>query len=56
MLAPLNSLPLRAKHFHDIKLLILLNAAIPVTGRGGPLGCEVSRLPHFLDSCLTDGG
>jgi hypothetical protein len=21
--------------------------AIPVTGRGGPTGCEMSRLPHF---------
>jgi hypothetical protein len=29
--------------------------AIPVTGHGGPLGCETSRLPHFLDSRLTDG-
>jgi hypothetical protein len=24
------------------------NKAIPVTGREGPLGCETSRLPHFL--------
>jgi hypothetical protein len=30
--------------------------AIPVTGRGGPHGCEMSRLPHFLDNRLTDGG
>jgi hypothetical protein len=22
--------------------------AIPVTGREGPQGCEMSRLPHFL--------
>jgi hypothetical protein len=29
---------------------------IPVTGHGGPYGCEMSRLPHFLDSRLTDGG
>jgi hypothetical protein len=27
----------------------------PVTGRGGPQGCETSRLPHFLDNRLTDG-
>jgi hypothetical protein len=30
--------------------------AIRVTGRGGPQGCETSRLPHFLDNRLTDGG
>jgi hypothetical protein len=30
--------------------------AIPVTGHRGPWGCETSRLPHFLDNRLTDGG
>jgi hypothetical protein len=30
--------------------------AIPVTGRGGPKGCEASRIPHFLDNRVTDGG
>jgi hypothetical protein len=30
--------------------------AIPVTGRGGPQGFETSRLPHFLDNRLKDGG
>jgi hypothetical protein len=30
--------------------------AIPVTSHGGPQGCETSRLPHFLDNWLTDGG
>jgi hypothetical protein len=30
--------------------------AIPVTGHGGPEGCEMSRLLHFLDNRLTDGG
>jgi hypothetical protein len=23
---------------------------------GGPQGCETLRLPHYLDSQLTDGG
>jgi hypothetical protein len=32
------------------------NKAIPVTGCGGLKGCETSRLPHFLDTRLTDGG
>jgi hypothetical protein len=27
----------------------------PVAGRGGPQGCEMSRLPYFLDNKLTDG-
>jgi hypothetical protein len=30
--------------------------AIPAINRGGPQGCEMSRLPHFLDNRLTDGG
>jgi hypothetical protein len=30
--------------------------AIPVTGRGGPCGCETSRISHFLDIRLADGG
>jgi hypothetical protein len=30
--------------------------AIPVTGHVGPLGCETSRLPNFLDNRLTDDG
>jgi hypothetical protein len=29
---------------------------IRVTGRGGPYGCETSRLSHFLDNRLTVGG
>jgi hypothetical protein len=29
---------------------------IPVTDCGGPLGCETSRLPHFLDNWLADDG
>jgi hypothetical protein len=30
--------------------------AIPVAGRGGPYGCESSRIPHFLDNRLTGDG
>jgi hypothetical protein len=30
--------------------------AISVTGRGDPWGCETSRLPHFLENRITDGG
>jgi hypothetical protein len=33
-----------------------LGKSVPVTGRGGPYGFERSRLPHFLDSRLIDGG
>jgi hypothetical protein len=29
---------------------------ISVISRGGPRGCETSKLPHFLDNRLTDGG
>jgi hypothetical protein len=30
--------------------------SIPIKGHGGPLSCETSRLPHFLDNRLTVGG
>jgi hypothetical protein len=47
--------------FLHLLLFILMKVkkkgkAISVTGRGGPYGCETSRLPHFLDIRLTDGG
>jgi hypothetical protein len=30
--------------------------AIPVTGRGGPFGSEMLRIPHYLHNRLTGGG
>jgi hypothetical protein len=36
--------------------LILFSKATPVTSHEGPSGCETSRLPHFLDKQLIDGG
>jgi hypothetical protein len=30
--------------------------AIPVTDHGGPQGRDKSRIPHFLNNRLTDGG
>jgi hypothetical protein len=36
--------------------LLSKGKAIPVTGCEGPSGCETSRLPHFLDNRLTEGG
>jgi hypothetical protein len=30
--------------------------SVPVTGHGSPYGWEMSRLPHFLDNRLGDGG
>jgi hypothetical protein len=33
----------------------MFKKASPVTGHGGPYGCEILRFPPFLDSQLTDG-
>jgi hypothetical protein len=35
---------------------VVICKAIPVTGRGGLYGCEMLRIPHCIDSWLTDGG
>jgi hypothetical protein len=50
-------------HLHFCNIVIVLycvvyikGKAIPVTGHEGPYGCETSRIPHFLDNQLTDGG
>jgi hypothetical protein len=35
---------------------VKIKKTILVTGRGGPYGCETSRLSQFLDNRITDGG
>jgi hypothetical protein len=42
--------------FCDVKAGGKKGKTVPVSGRGVPEGCEMSRLPHFLDNPLTDGG
>jgi hypothetical protein len=39
-----------------LKYTVQKGKATPVKGRQGPYGCETSRLPHYLDNQLTDGG
>jgi hypothetical protein len=38
------------------KLYIQKSEAVPVTGCGDLQGCEMLRIPQFLDNPLTDGG
>jgi hypothetical protein len=46
-----------AAYNHTVQRPMIKNVKVSLsTGRGGPLGCETSRLPHFLDNQLTDGG
>jgi hypothetical protein len=44
------------KTSHTVVCEIGKGKAIHVTGRGGPQGCETSRLPDFLYNRFTDGG
>jgi hypothetical protein len=41
---------------HVINTPGIESKVIPVTGRGGPQDGETSRLPHFTDNRLRDGG
>jgi hypothetical protein len=43
-------LPVRYEHHLHIKV------KLSVTDLGGLYGCEVLRIPHYLDSCFTDCG
>jgi hypothetical protein len=38
------------------EIIIKKGKATPVTGVERPIGCERSRLPHFLDNRLAAGG
>jgi hypothetical protein len=40
----------------ELKPYFLIECKGKATGHGGSQGCETSRLPHFLDNRLTDGG
>jgi hypothetical protein len=44
------------EHQKPILTLTVKGKAIPVTGRGGSQGSDTSRLPHFLENRLKDGG
>jgi hypothetical protein len=37
-------------------MAVKLSTAILVTDLRAPYGCETSRLPHFLENRLIDGG
>jgi hypothetical protein len=43
-------------NFSILDVIVKKSKDVPVTGRGGPYGCETSRFPHFLDNRLTGGG
>jgi hypothetical protein len=40
---------------NEIKILYK-SKVIPVTGHGGLKGCQMLRIPYFLDKRLRDGG
>jgi hypothetical protein len=41
--------------FAALFLLVEESKAIHITGCGGLQGCDITRVPHSLDSLLTDG-
>jgi hypothetical protein len=42
--------------FEEREMVWIKGGSIPVTGRGGPYGCEASRPGHFLYNRLKDNG
>jgi hypothetical protein len=38
----------------NVPLSKMKGKIIPVTDCGGPYGCEILRLPHFIDNWFTD--
>jgi hypothetical protein len=47
--------PTLKEMLHIYIYILYKSKAIPITGRGGLQGCEMLRIPHCLDSRLTDG-
>jgi hypothetical protein len=45
-----------AAHLILLVLIKVKGKVIPVTDHGGPQGCEMLRVPHYLDNRITDGG
>jgi hypothetical protein len=39
----------------NVTKMCVKGKAVSATGYGGPQGCETLRLPHYLNSRLTDG-
>jgi hypothetical protein len=37
-------------HYKELILSHIYVKAIPVTSHGGPYSCEMSRIPHVIDS------
>jgi hypothetical protein len=48
-------LPLTLRKIPE-RLTIHKSKPIPVTGRGGPQGCEMLSIPYCVGSRVTDGG
>jgi hypothetical protein len=43
-------------YIYDPTHMYVIKKSMPLTGRGGPYGSEMSRLPDILDKRLSVGG